>query len=177
MKILLTIFVLLIGLSSFTISNYSKHPVPQKNKELLFYIQRNHNSNTIVYNANFDNKGNLTDHKPIDVFWIRYEEQGQRMELRTIEKKFAYGVECENIEGKKNQYKVKLVAKKDREFILIQYAPFKATVYTTINNKLSSLNHLYIQADNSGLWPSVKYIELFGIDTKTKENTYEKIMN
>ncbi len=177
MKIFVILSISLLSLTLAISQQNEIYPVTQKTKELLFYIQRNHNSNTIVYNANFDNVGNLIDHKPIDVFWIRYDEQGQRMELRTIEKMFAYGVECKKIKNKENQYKVKLVAKKDKEIILIQHDKFKATVYTMINNKLSSLNHLYIQADNSGMWPSVKYIELFGVDTKTKENTYEKIMN
>ena len=34
----------------------------------------------------------------------------------------------------------------------------------------------YIFSDNSEMWPTVKYIEIFGISTKNKEKTYEKII-
>jgi hypothetical protein len=151
--------------------------IPPKTQELLFYIHRNHNRNTIVYDANFDKNGNLTEDNPIDVYWIRYEEEGQRMELRSIEKMFAYGEECQKIEGPENQYKVELVADKERDFRLIQKAPFVAGIYMLINNIPSQLDHLYIFADNSGMWPKVKYIELFGKDIVTQENTYEKVLN
>jgi len=103
MKLSIIISISLLSLTLAISQQNEIYPVPNKTKELLFYIQRNHNSNTIVYNANFDNVGNLIDHKPIDVFWIRYDEQGQRMELRTIEKMFAYGVECKKIKNKENQ--------------------------------------------------------------------------
>lgn len=53
----------------------------------LFYIQRNHNKNTVVYDANYKATGLLDQNKPINVYWIRYEEGGRSMELRAIEKK------------------------------------------------------------------------------------------
>jgi hypothetical protein len=151
--------------------------VPPKTPELLFYIHRNHNRNTIVYDANFDNDGYLIEDDPIDVYWIRYEEEGQRMELRSIEKMFAYGETCKKIDSLENQFEVTLIADKEREFRLIQKAPFEAGIYMLINQDTSLLDHLYIYADNSGVWPKVKYIELFGKGIITHENTYEKVLN
>lgn len=176
-NLIITGLTLCFSLLSFDIIGQNKYPVPPKTKELLFYIQRNHNKNTIIYDANFDKNGNLIEDKPIDVYWIRYEEQGQRMELRTVEKMFAYGVECKKNESHNNYYQVKLVAYEKRKLWLKQEAPFKAVVYIMINNKLSHLNHLYIFADNSGIWPDVKYIELFGKDIATGNNNYERINN
>ena len=177
MKQIITVLIISFGLLSFNNNDRSEYPIPPKTKKLLFYIQRNHNKNTIIYDANFDKNGNLIEDNPIDVYWIRYEENGQRMELRTVEKIFAYGVKCSKIDTLKNQYKVKLVADEKRDFRLKQKAPFKAAIYTLINKKPSQLDHLYINADNSGFWPKVKYIELFGKDIAPGEKTYEKINN
>ncbi len=173
------IFALLIvsvGLMSFCPGNNMKYPVPPKTKKLLFYIQRNHNKNTIVYDANFDKFGNINPDDPIHVYWIRYEEQGQTMELRKIEKIFAYGIKYTKIKDKKGEYKVDLVATNKKDFLLKQEAPFKAAIYTKINGKLAKLEHLYIFADNSGFWPKVIYIELFGKDITTGKSVYEKML-
>jgi hypothetical protein len=151
------------------------YPVPTKTDAMLFYIQRNHNSNTIIYDANFDSLGGLIKNKPIDVYWLRYQEQGQRMELRTIEKRFAYGVECLQIKEVKDQCEMKLVAFHEREFRLVQKEPFKAITLTMINDKESQLDHVYIYADNSGFWPKVKYIDFFGYDVKTGKPAYERL--
>ena len=175
MKLTFSIMIVLFGLVSVNDTERSNYPTPPESEEMLFYIQRNHNSNTIVYTANFDEKGDLVEDKPVDVYWIRYEEDGRRMELRDIEKLFAYGVKSTKIETKENKYKIKLVADDERDFQLVQEAPFKAVIYTLINNKPSRLKHLYIFADNSGFWPKVKYIELFGEDSKTRKSCYEKI--
>lgn len=175
MKRLLILCVLVFTLVSFNDIDNKEYPTPPETKERLFYIQRNHNTNTIVYDANFDEKGQLKDDKPIDVYWIRYEEEGQIMDLRRIEKWYAYGVKCSKPKSGENYYKVKLVADKKRDFKLIQSNPYEAYVVTLINNVESYLEHMYIQADNSGVWPKVKYIELFGIDAKNGATTYEKI--
>jgi len=153
------------------------YPLPIKTKELMFYIQRNHNSNTIVYEANFDENGMLNDKEPLLVSWIRYEEESQRMELRTIEKWYAYGFKARKAKEKKGVFEIQLVAYKDRKLILSQSSPFEAYVTIEIENKESLLDHIYIQADNSGVWPKVEYIELFGFEKNNGQNKYEKIFN
>lgn len=160
-------------------ANYAycqKYPIPPKTEVRLFYIQRNHNSNTIVYDANFDSKGQLISTKPIDVYWLRYDEDGRRMELRALEKKFAYGVKHKKLDSS-GQYEIELTAYDKRKLLLKQVADNKAIAYIKINGKLSILDHLYIVADNSSWWPKVKYIELFGRDEKTGQRSYEKIYN
>ncbi len=176
MKKILIILCGSILLLSFGIYSAENYPVPAKNNKLLFYIQRNHNKNTIVYDANFDKNGVLDENNPVHVYWIRYEEQGQKMELRTIEKWYAYGVNNEKVGNRKGYFRLKLVANEGHKFWLKQEAPFKAGVYTTIDNKMSLLDHMYIFADESGIWPKVMYVELFGQDTITLQSTYEKII-
>ena len=164
-------------MSTGVFSQPKNYPVPPETQKRLFFIQRNHNKNTIIYDAKFDKKGNLIESNPVDVYWIRYQEHGQRMELRTIERKFAFGGKCEELESNPEFYLLKLAATDKKKLLLKQIAPFKAAVYTKINNKMSVLHHMYIFADNSGIKPDVKYIELFGEDIKTGQKTYEKLLN
>ncbi len=173
MKRVIILLIVSFGLMSFSINGGNGYPIPPKTNKLLFYIQRNHNSNTIIYDANFDKNGQLIPAKPISVYWIRYAENGQKMKLRYVEKMFAYGVKCKKIDA--TDFDVNLVADNSREFRLKLEAPFKAAIYTIINNRHALLDHMYIQADNSGFWPKVKYIELFGKDKTTMKDVYEKI--
>ena len=166
--------IFLVMILSF-VSNHQDYPVPPKTDELLFYIQRNHNSNTIVYDANFDSKGNLKKDEPIVVYWIRYDDDGEKMELRTIEKWYAYGVDWEKVEGK-NMYELTMVADESRVFMLEQIEPFKAIVTTEIHKKQSVLESMYIFADNSKAWPTVEYIEFFGYNKNSKLKEYEKVI-
>ena len=174
-KILILVSALLMSTGIF--SQPKDYPLPHKTQNRLFYIQRNHNKNTVIYDANFDKTGNLIKENPVDVYWIRYEEHGQRKELRYIEKKFAFGEKCEKLRPESEFYLLKISATDKKQLLLKQIKPYKAVVYTKINGHLSILDHLYIFADNSGIWPEVKYIELFGKDIKTGKKTYEKLIN
>ena len=172
-KLIVLLFILLCTSKGSTQMGY---PIPEERGELMFYIQRNHNSNTIVYDAKFDENGQLNESEPIKVYWLRYEEQGQKMDLRSIEKWYAYGVKSKKIKSNDNTFELKLVADDSRRFLLQQTAAFDAFVSTKINNRDSKLHHLYIYADNSGLWPEVKYIELFGEDLLTGKDNYQRII-
>lgn len=173
MLFLFSAFTSIVGATDIP-KNY---PIPTKTQELMFYIQRNHNSNTIVYEAHFDENGMLDTEEPLLVSWIRYDEQGQRMELRTIEKWYAYGLKSKKVKEKEGVYEIALVAYKDRVLQLVQTAPYKAQITMRVENQDCQLDHIYIQADNSSAWPSVEYIELFGFDWEMGHKKYEKILN
>ena len=52
-------------------------PVPV-DENLIFYVQRSLNSNTIVYTARLDGDGKLDAKRPVDVFWRRFNDDGAR---------------------------------------------------------------------------------------------------
>lgn len=170
----LSLFIVLFVLFTSSTTNIPNHyPIPKQTRERLFFIQRNLNTNTIVYDAKFDQFGNLDKLSPMDIYWIRYDENGQRMELRSLEKKLAYGIEFANIENT-NNYKVNVVAEKSREIYLKQIAPFHAKAYLEIDHKMSQLTYLYLEAID-GIIPQLQSIEYFGIDTLTQQKTFEKV--
>lgn len=159
---------------SFHTKQTEEYPRP-KTEHLLFFIQRNHNSNTIVYDANFDKNGNLNKEKPIDAYWIRFDEEGQRMELRSFEKWMVYGIKCQKTDNKNYDFSVKLSASNKLQFWLKQTEPFKADIVTIIDGKESKLDHLFATLDESGLLPKVKYGEFFGVDVKSGQRAYHKV--
>jgi len=171
-KYIFIILSILIISSSFTLNK--NYPTPPKTNELLFYIQRNLNANTIIYDAVFDKNGKLDEKKPVTVYWIRYDEQGQKMKLRRLDRVFAYGVSSEKV--KDGFFKVKIVADESRDLWLKQRSPFKADLMTKINGELSVLDKIYVLADMSGIWPSVEYLEFFGKNAKTNKKIYQKIL-
>jgi hypothetical protein len=70
-------------------------PVPKPNPKQLFYLQRTTNSNTIICDLNTDAKGQLIKDNPVHVYWIRYDEGGEKKELSYIQETFAYGIKHE----------------------------------------------------------------------------------
>lgn len=149
-------------------------PVPEWTKERLFYIQRTMNTNTIVYDANFDCNGNLNREKPINVYWIRYEEDGGKMPLRMFERNFVFGVKTKQREQNCNEYDVNILVFKNRKIRLKQIAPFKAKAFIEINNEEANLEHIYVKANGFNAFSKVMYIELYG--NSNVNEAYERII-
>lgn len=172
MKWLLLLFLMGMGIG---IGN-SQVPTVDKHCNLLFYVQRNLNRNTVVYEANFDANGYLHSETPIKVYWMMYEENGERQPLKSIERMMAYGVECFPVETAVNQFQVQLAADKSHTFRLMQHIPFEAQLIATINGATARLTRLYIQANNKSIWPKVDYIIMEGIEEKTQHVINERVI-
>ena len=46
----------------------------------------------------------------------------------------------------------------------------------TLGNKQVYLERIYVTSDNKGLRTSVQYVEIYGTDSKTGDDFYEKII-
>ena len=51
------------------------YPSPPISKDILFYIQRNQNLNTVVYELNRLHDGRINEEYPMHIYWIRYSEK------------------------------------------------------------------------------------------------------
>lgn len=150
-------------------------PKPPHTKERLFYLQRNLNENTVVYDVNLQANGEIDSDKPVSVYWRRYAGNGEKLHLKWIEKKFAYGY---NSKKRKDGdgYTVKLVAYDDR-YIHVKKDGDGYIALLKINGKIAQLTNLYVYAVESTLWPDVKHIDIFGKDLNTGEVVYERFFN
>ncbi len=185
------IVALLIGLASILIpaaKTYAKDripapsvinevdtfPVPKGIKDMMFYVQRTPNTNTIAYELNFTKAGALDEENPIHPFWIRYQEGGMRKELNYIQKKFAYGLHVNKLNL--NDYEVRFVSYAKHAMHLKKATDGKYYMFTDIGKKMSVLKRIYIKIDGGTFWsPNVLYIELKGTDVTTGKENIERI--
>ncbi len=149
-------------------------PRPEETEELLFFIQRNRNENTIVYDINLNADGSLNKRNPIEVYWRRYHKHGGIWKkLSWLELTFAYGYRSRKRDG---YYGIKLTAYNDRE-IKLTLQDGKWIPFLTINGQSCILKNLYVYADESKFWPSVKYVDIYGVNTSTQQLVKERIYN
>lgn len=154
----------------------SVYPVPSQTDRLLFYIQRSMNTNTIAYEVNVNDKKQLDDSNPVHPYWIRYEEDGGCKELSYIERKFAYGINSEVVDERKQQFRLSLVSY-PFDILLRKTIDGEYAAFITANSKEIELNHIYFQTEGGTFWePIVKYIDIFGIDLKSGLNVVERVV-
>lgn len=142
-------------------------PVPAGVSNQLFYLQRDPNTNTIVYQLNVNRAGQVNEDEPITIFWLRYDEQGQRKDLNYIQRKFAYGLSAEKVGAEK--YELKFAAYNKVPFYLMRSNLDRAFhVFTVINNRQIVLTRVYLRIEGGTFWvPNVRYIEFKGWDAAT----------
>lgn len=150
-------------------------PVPKNIQHMLFYVQRTPNINTVVYELNLDEKGQLNKSNPVHVFWIRYAEEGQREELSFIQRFYAYGLKTKDLGN--NKYELRFVSYKKIPFYLYRSAidnQFRA--HATLAKKEVLLKKIFLQIEGGTFWfPNVVYIEFTGIDPVTGQEIIERI--
>lgn len=154
------------------------YPIPQKTKNLLFYIQRNHNKNTVIYDLNMLSNGKINPDKPVNSYWIRYEEGGVKKELSYLQLR-AYGIESKLVDKAKASYILHLNSFDKKDIYLLKAGKsYTYKAYININGELSELTKLYIQVENNafGFPILVQYVDITGVDLKTGEIITERFV-
>ena len=145
-----------VGLDSF--------PIPKTGPKQLFYLQRTTNSNTIICDLNTDAKGQVVKDNPVHVYWIRYDEGGEKKELSYIQQTFAYGMKHELLPN--GVFKLHFVSYKKQVFYLKRSPKDNQyKMYFVHNNKEFVLHKLFVRIDGGTFWvPNVIYMEILGKD-------------
>ena len=130
------------------------------------------NTNTIVYDVDLD-KEYINSNHPIDAYWLRYGEDGRRKNLSWLESILAYGYSSKKLE---NGYRIKLKAYNDR-YIQLEEIDGRWKAIITINNTACYLQNIYVYADESGILPDVKYVDIYGAHPVTGTLEVERILN
>ncbi len=153
--------------------------MPKETKHRLFYLQRDPNSNTVVYDMNYTADGSLDMQKPVHAYWIKYAKGGVTEELLPIEEKLAYGVIAEMTDATEKTFKINIAAYKKIDIILKQdkKAPKKYAAYVTANGKNIQLSKVFLKLENPNSFkPTILYIEFTGKDEKTGKMITEKVI-
>jgi hypothetical protein len=139
-------------------------PIPKPNPKQLFYLQRTTNSNTIICDLNTDANGQVIKDNPVHVYWIRYDEGGEKKELSYIQQTFAYGMKHESLPN--GVFKLHFVSYKKQVFYLKRSPKDNQyKMYFVLNNKEFVLHKLFVRIDGGTFWvPNVIYMEILGKD-------------
>lgn len=178
----ISIFILVFSLTAFSAmpafssgTNSKLHvvlpqdtfPIPRNTKNLLFYVQRTPNINTILYELNLG-KDNVPDQEnPVNINWIRYTEKKQREGLNYLQRKFAYGLDIKKLD--KEKFELRFVSYDKLPLYLMRSAKDNNFyVFAKINDKLAILRRIFVKIEGGTFWvPNVVYVELKGLDPET----------
>ena len=174
-------FFLLLSITSLPL--FAQHlvvpienmPVPPPSPTRLFYVQRSPNRNTVVYDANVLPNKKLNPKEPINVYWQRFDEKGQKEPLSYIQETLAYGVDTSPFPNEAGAFEGKIVSYKKRRLKILMDSNNNPIALVNINGKQNQLLKIYVMIEETGrLIPKVLYIELFGKDIKTGIDVYER---
>jgi len=142
-------------------------------KQHLFKIERNKNANIVQYDVQLKADGKLDPKEPVVAYWVRLAKDGQKEDLKWVEKSFAYGFKVK-YNAKTNSATMDMVAKINRKIKVYEvHGEYRAE--TTIDGQSAYIDKIFISSKGKGVSAKVTFIELFGIDEKTGEDRYERL--
>ena len=155
------------------ISPADTFPVPPENPNLLIYLQRQPNSNTIICDLNVKNN-KLDTINPVHVYWIRFAEKNQKEDLSWIQRTFAYGIHSKKISN--NIYELNFVSYKRMKFRLEKGSQGHWQVFASRSNgEKMILKRIYLHVMGGSFWsPNIEYIELKGLEPGTNQEVRER---
>jgi hypothetical protein len=128
-----------------------------------------------MYEANLRSDKKLDEDDPLNVYWIRYAEHGQREALSALQWQLAYGYKHRDLDNAANDVEINLNAFRKRPIFVANHEG-KPVAFTQINGHRAALQKVFVQLANNAFIPKVHYIELFGFDYTSDKAVYERIM-
>lgn len=150
-------------------------PTPKNIDNMLFYLQRDPNINTLIYALNLEKDGEINRSQPVNAYWLRYAEKGEKKELGYIQRKFAYGILAKELS--KDKFELRFVSHKKLPFYLLRSGTDqKYYVTVTLNDKKIKINRLFVRIEGGSFWlPNVKYASIEGTELATGKPITERI--
>jgi hypothetical protein len=139
----------------------------------IFRIERSKNANIVQYDVQLTPDGKIYSKEAVIAYWIRLAKDGQRKELSSIQRKWAYGFKTK-YDAKSNFAILEMKAEIGRK-IKVYMVDGVYRAETGIDEQPAFIEKIYITTIEGGILPKVQSIELYGKDTLTGEDRYEKI--
>ena len=143
-------------------------------RQSLFRIERSKNANVLQYDAQIGPDGKLNKKEPVIVYWVRLAEQGQVQKLSWIQRKFAFGFKA--VTDRKSGTVTLHMAADIGQPIEVQHINGAYRAMVDIDGKPSQLEKIYIQAHGKGMLITVEFVEIYGTDLDTGEDTYTRFV-
>lgn len=137
----------------------------------LFSVARSKNANIVRYSARCLPDG-LDVSQPIDAYWVMLAEDGRREELSWAERKLAYGFSVSDVAT--TGCRLQLLAFKARR-LTVRRRPEGFRALLDIAGRRGWLERIFVQTSESGLLPSVRYLDVHG-KSLDGETLFERIV-
>jgi hypothetical protein len=136
---------------------------------LLFYVQRSVNANTVVYIARPDHPDD-----PVEAYWRLFNIDGHIRTLNFAEQLLAYGVSHEHGTGLNVSFHIRALP--EQELTMALDAKGRPAVWTRFADRAVRLVYVYLQVDDRGVMPGVLWLDLFGLDQRTGKPLREHLV-
>ncbi len=149
----------------------------KQDNQTLFTIARSKDANEIWYTLNVNNKGDLDEVNPVNIFWLKKTENNSTEPLTWIQSEYAYGIKfIENEQNLKDTWNFQFASYNKHTFELRKNSENQYKVFTKTEGKEIEINRIFIQIDGGSFWfPKISYVKIFGKDTQTNNNIVETI--
>jgi len=137
----------------------------------LFRIERSKNANVVQYDAVLETADKLEPREPLVCYWILLAEDGRREGLGGLDRQ-AYGFKVRPEPG--GSWLLYLNAAKDRAIRVLRWQD-RWVAQILIQKRSAVLTRMYVMTDESGLIPSVRWVDLFGTDMVTGQPLTERL--
>lgn len=156
----------------------AEFPVPTGKENMLFYVQRTFNKNTLIYELNLTENNTVNVNEPVKIYWVNYATDGKEEPLNYIQRKYAYGLEHLMTDPVKQTFCLNFVSyKKQLLYLIKNERTHKYGIYTKVNKNTLRVTRIFVNIDGGSFWfPKVTHILLSGINTATGEAITEKII-
>jgi hypothetical protein len=138
-------------------------PVPN-DPNMLFYVQRSTNANTIVYAADMAGPRTLNADKPINVYWRRFAEDGRQRALYFFERILAFGARVASVPGEKERFQAHISGYPERSFTVDLDRAGRPEAVAELGTHRVHLVAAYIELAETGFIPTLISADIFGID-------------
>jgi len=139
-------------------------PVPKGINNMLFYLQRDPDANTVVYQLNIKN-GELNADDPVNAFWVKYADKGQVKQLSALQRRLAYGLRAKALGN--GRHELRFVSYPKLPLYLVKEGS-DYNVLTKVDQRNLILNHIFVRVKEGTLnFPKVEYVELIGTDAES----------
>jgi hypothetical protein len=143
-------------------SNDPRYPEPQ-DENLVFYLQRSGDANTVVYAVNRRADGTVDPGDPVQVYWRWYEEGGEKRELTFLQRNLAFGVQLAPSTDKPGSYVARLNAYPNIPVLVDETEDGKVRALMPIAGEPAQLICVYVERQlQLGFIPQVLHIDFFG---------------
>lgn len=158
------------GLNRKISNEMGAYPIPNENPDMLFYLQRSLDLNSVIYAANYlDVKAGhkkLNSNQPVNIYWLINDQAGTTKPLSKVQR-LGYGVRSENLEN--DIVQLKLIAYREMDILLKpSLKDNRYHAHVVLEGKDIVLSKVFINIDGgTKLKPNVAYIEIAGTESQT----------